>query len=463
MRPVLARLAVVALLSGTASCSGDGPDFIWFRAVNAVPDSPVLRVSFSDYVYRQDLGFGFSGDEGPESLLSGAGLSARMTLAYLPPGNARGEELTRLDVPIAKGSTTSIVLAGRFDAIEPILAVTPRRARPLGSLYFQFVHATPSLGPLDVYVTAPDTELTATAPFATVQPLAYSESLATPFGPTRIRITAAGSLEVLMDSGELGFAEREGKAGPGAEWLFAISPSVTAGPAPVFLAGSPGDASSTIFDADTPSTLRGFHAARDAGPADLVALTEPPSVLLNDLEFRQRSELVPGPAGPTSLEFRVAGQADSPLASIDTTLLRGREYGAFLVATGETNTAVVTESDTRSIATAAKLRFAHLAAGTGGVSVYLTGSADEERAPANALVLQRPLGSVTSHASLAPGDYFLTVTELPVDAGANDPESVITGPEPFALAGGDVLTLGVFAPDTDGEPEVVLQFDDALP
>lgn len=463
MRPVLARLAVVALLLGTASCSGDGPDFIWFRAINAVPDAPVLRVSFQDFVYRQDLGFGLAAEEGAESLLSGTGSSSRMTLEYLSPGSTRGTELARLEVPIEKGSTTAIVLARNFDEIEPIFVVTPRRERPLGSLYFQFVHATPAQGPVDVYVTAPDTELSATAPFATVQPLGHSDSIETGFGPTRIRITPAGSLDVLMDSGEINFSERIGGAGPGAEWLFAIAPAVAPGPSPVFLVAGPGDTSSTIFDANTPALLRGFHAARDAGSADLVALTEPPELLLSNLEFRQRSALVAAPAGPVALEFRPAGQADAALAAIDVTLLRAREYAAFLVATGEVDTAVVTESNIRSVATEAKLRIANLAAGIGTLSVYLTESADEELEPGNALVLNRPLGNVTQHFSLAPGDFFLTVAKRPVDASPEDPASVINGPEPFQLSSGDVRTLAVFAPDTDGEPEVVLQFDDTLP
>jgi len=463
MRPVLARLAVVALLLGTASCGGDGPDFIWFRAIHAVPDAPVLRVSFQDYVYRENLSFGAAAEKRPESLLSGAGSSARMTLEYLPPDDQRGAELARLDVPIEKGSTTSIVLAGSFDDIQPILVITPHLPRPLSSLYFQFVHAAPAQGPLDVYVTAPDTELTATAPFATVQPLGHSDSIATGFGLTRIRITPAGSLEVLMDSGEIEFSERAGGAGPGTEWMFAISPSVVPGPSPVFLTASPGDASSTIFDADTPATLRGFHAARDAGPADLVALTEPTSVLFTDLGFRQRSALVTAPAGPVALEFRAAGQADAPLATVGTTLLRSREYAAFLVAVAEVNAIALSESDVRSVATAAKLRIAHVADGAGLISVYLTKSADEAREPANALLLQQPLGNVTRHVSLAPGDYFLTVAKRPVDSASDDAETVISGPEPFPLSGGDVFTLAVFAPDTDGELEVVLQFDDAQP
>ena len=463
MRPVLARLAVVALLLATASCGGDGPDFIWFRAIHAVPDAPVLRVSFRDYVYREDLSFGAAAEKRPESLLSGAGSSARMTLEYLPPDNQRGAELATLDVPIEKGSTTSIVLAGSFDDAQPVLVVTPHLPRPLASLYFQFVHATPGQGPLDVYVTAPDTELTATAPFATVQPLGHSDSIATGFGPTRIRITPAGSLDVLMDSGEIEFSERVGSAGPGAEWMFAISPSVVPGPSPVFLIASPGDASSTIFDADTPATLRGFHAARDAGPADLVALTDPTSVLLTDLQFRQRSALVAAPAGPVALEFRAAGQPDVRLAAVGATLLRSRQYAAFLVSSAEVNAIGLSESDIRSVATAAKLRLAHVADGAGLVSIYLTKSADEALEPSNALLLRQPLGTVTRHASLAPGDYFLTIAKLPVDSDAEDPGTVISGPEPFPLSGGDVFTLAVFAPDIDGEPEVVLQFDDAQP
>jgi hypothetical protein len=34
---------------------------------------------------------------------------------------------------------------------------------------------------------------------------------------------------------------------------------------------------------------------------------------------------------------------------------------------------------------------------------------------------------------------------------------------PVTLGGGDVLTYALFAPDAEGEPEVLIQFDDKMP
>jgi hypothetical protein len=60
-------------------------------------------------------------------------------------------------------------------------------------------------------------------------------------------------------------------------------------------------------------------------------------------------------------------------------------------------------------------------------------------------------------------NYFLTVTRRAGTTAPTGDEQVIYGPVPFDLVGGDVYTLAVFAPDVDGDPEVIEVFDDLLP
>lgn len=463
MRHFLRRLAVSLLLLSAASCSGDGPEFIWFRAIHAVPDAPDLRLRFDDYVYRERVTFGSASQEGAESLLQSSAPPASMTLEYFAPNNVIGDTVLTLQVPVEQDTVSTVVLAGSFDSVEPVVVVTPRRPRPLGSLYVQFVHASPGIGALDVYVTAPETELTATAPLATIQPLGHSESVEIPFGAIRIRLTAAGSLDVVMDSGERDFSEREDSpVGPGAEWLFAVSPSVAPGPAPVFLIGSDGRSAPAFFDEGTPATLRAFNAAASRPAVDVAALTEPPEVLVTDVGFRQRSPLVPAPTGAYSLQFRPAGQPDQAIANVAAFLSPAVEYAAILREQGDISIADFVQSNTRAVATAAKLRFAHLAAGTNPISAHLTQSEDEALDADNRLFFQAPLGEVVGHFTVAPGDYFLSLTAAVEDAGP-DGATVIAGPLPIALEGGDVLTFGLFEPDAADEPGVLLQFDDRMP
>ena len=462
MRHPLHRLAVALLLLGLASCSGDGPEFIWFRAIHAVPDAPDLRLRFDEYVFRERVTFGSASSEGAESLLQSSAPPAAMTLEYFAPNNEIGDTVLTLDVPVEQDAVSTVVLAGSFDSVEPVVVLTPRRPRPLGSLYFQFVHAVPGEGPLDVYVTAPDTELTATAPLATIQSLGHSESLEVPFGTTRIRLTAAGSLDVVMDSGELDFpAQEDSPVGPGAEWLFAVSPSIVPGPAPVFLIGSNGRSAATFFAEGTPATLRAFNAARSHPSVDVAALTEPPEVLATDIGFRQRSALVPAPIGDLTLQFRPAGQPDDAIANVAAITSPAGEYAAILREQADVSIAGFFQSNTRAVVTAGKLRFAHLAGSTGPISAYLTESEDEAPDASNRLLFQRPPGDVTSHLTVAPSDYFLTVTLAGAESAAD--ETVLAGPLPLAVEGGEVFTFGLFEPDNEGEPPVLVQFDDRMP
>lgn len=464
MRRFLARIALVGLLAGLASCGGgDGPTYTWLRAMHTVPDAPSLRVSAADFVFRETVAFGTVTGERPESLLDENGDSARVTVEYFDwDGNSAGSVL-ELDAPVAADSISTIIMAGSFAALEPLVVVTPRRTRPLDRLYFQFAHADPGQDALDVYVTLPDTDLASTAPFATVAPLAHSASIEVPFGATRIRLTRAGTLDVVLDSGELDFAANELPTGPGAEWLFAVAPSVATGPSPVFLVGSSGRSSLSIFDVDTAPVVRAIHAAAGVGLVDLEALTEPPQVLVDDLAFGERSPLVATPEGETVFAFRAAAAPEEPLASSAELALRGGEFLAALIDSATGGAILFEQSRTRSVITEARLRIAHLAAEGDLVSVHLAAAEDTPLSADTRVVFNWPPGLISTHLAIEPGEYFLSITTRPEDDPSNDADPVLAGPLPIDLTGGKVVTLAVFPPVAEGEPATLQVYDDQLP
>lgn len=466
MRHFLARLAAVAVILSTISCTGDGPDYIWLRVMHAMPDAPAVRTDFESYVFRRSLDFGASTSEVGQSLLSGSGGTARLTAEYFGPGNQVAGLLLELDVPVAVDTISTVILAGAFDAPQPMVVSSPRRNRPLGALHFQFAHATPALGALDVYVTAPETELSATAPFTSIQPLGHSASLEAPFGELRIRLTLAGTLDVVMDSGELNFAEQAGSTGPGAEWLFAVAPSIAPGPSAVQLIGSSGRSSITVNDAGTEAALRGYHALGGTAAVDLVALTEPETTLLSGLEFGARSPLVPLPGEELDIEFRLTAQPEEVVASQTFPFLNAAEYALFLAGPVATPRILAVETRSRSIASQARLRFAHLASGSDFFSVYLADTEEEPPSDDNRILLDLRDGQVLDYLPIEPGDYFVTFTrrfyENPADAATAE-ETVVFGPVALQLVGGDVYTYVIFAPEVEGDPETITQFDDRLP
>lgn len=464
MRLRFAPLAVIALLLGAASCTGDGPDIIWLRAMHAIPDGPAMRVTYENYVFRRTVNFGSATNEGGESLLSGA--SARMTAEYFQPRSGIGGTLLTLDVPVQVDAVSTVIFAGRFEAPETITVVTPRRERPLEALYFQFAHATPTLGPLDVYVTAPDTELTSTAPIATIDPLGYSDSIEVPGGAIRIRLAPAGTFDPVFDSGTVNVAEQEGVAGPTGEWLFAAAPGVTTGASQLTLIGNSGRAGATFRSVAAPPVVRAFHASTDAPAVDIVANTEPEDLLFSNLEYGARSPLFAAPSGQYEVAFRTTGQPEDIIAARDVILAPDAEFAMFLVEPRETANIIVAESQTRSVANEAKLRFAHLSPESEFFTVYLTESEDDALSPVNRLLTDQRFSQVSGFASIPPGEYFITYTSRifdPLEGPAGATETVVFGPLPLELAGGDVFTFAIFPPPAEGETEVLRQFDDRLP
>lgn len=464
MQRILARLLVAALFASLVSCTGDGPTYTWLRTMHVVPDAPNLNASFDDFVFRENMPFGTTTDNRLQSLLDRNNGIAPMTLEYFGPNGRIAGTLLTLDVPVEKDTVSTVIMAGSFDAIEPVVVLTPRRERPLDRLYFQFAHAAPGQEALDVYVTAPEVELSATAPLATVQPLAHTESLEVPFGSLRLRLTRAGTLDVVMDSGELAFEpDTQTTTGPGAEWLFAIAPSVAAGPSPYFMLASSGRSSVSLFDADTPAVLRAVHAAAGIGAANLETLTEPTEVLYPDLAFGQRSPRVPAPAGTFALGFRAVAAPDEPVASVTASTVRGTEYLAALVGDSTTARVRLEASPARSVASEARLRFAYLSIEGALVAAHLTQSEDEPLSTGNRFLFNRPAGEITGYLSLAAGDYFLTLTTRPADDPANDADPVLLGPLPLGLVNGDVFTLALFPPAGEGESTTLQVLDDLAP
>jgi hypothetical protein len=464
MRRILARIALVGLLAGLASCGGgDGPTYTWFRALHAVPDAPNLRFSAANFVFRESLSFGTVTSERAESLLDENGDATRVTVEYFNPQGDAGGTVLELDVPVIEDSITTIIMGGSFAALEPVVVVTPRRVRPLDRLYFQFAHADPGQGTLDVYVTAPDTDLASTAPLATIAPLASSDSLEVPFGATRIRLTQAGTLDVVLDSGELDFAENELSTGPGAEWLFAAVPSVASGPSPLFLVGSSGRSSVTIFDQATVPLVRAIHAAAAVDLVDFEVLTEPAQVLVGSLGFAQRSAAVAAPEGESLFGFRAVAAPDDPVASVIGTTFRGGEYLAALIDSDAGGTVLFEQSRLRGVVTEGRLRIAHLAARGDLVSVHLTTAEDEPLSADTRVIFNWPPGLVSPHIAVEPAEYFLSITTRPVDDPANETDPVLVGPLPIDLSAGSVATLAVFPALVEGEPDTVQIYDDLLP
>jgi len=117
--------------------------------------------------------------------------------------------VTQTTQDFQNGDRFSYILYGRPSAPSTILVRDNVELPGGGSFKVRFINAATEMGPLDLYVTAPDAALDATSPsIGGVVLGGVSDFIEPNAGDVQVRITPAGSKTVLYDSGKIGLSER---------------------------------------------------------------------------------------------------------------------------------------------------------------------------------------------------------------------------------------------------------------
>jgi hypothetical protein len=120
--------------------------------------------------------------------------------------NAASTSTTVIDaaVTLADGLDYTVIAGGLVSAIEPIVLTDDNSTPPAGRVRVRAIHGAPSAPAVDVYVTAPGTDLTQETPaLSNVVFGDVSDYIEAPAGTYQVRIAAAGSKTVVIDSGPL--------------------------------------------------------------------------------------------------------------------------------------------------------------------------------------------------------------------------------------------------------------------
>lgn len=460
-RPI--RLAVAALLVLLAGCNiGDGPHVAYIQTIHAMPDAPTLRVAADGIPVTLNLDYRSSTGSSVESI-DGTTATRRLNIDPVLPGGETGETLVAADLPMAENAVTTAIVTGSYDQPVIVASQAPRRTRPIDALYFQFVHAVPAVAAFDVYVTAPDEDLSATAAFARLEPRAHTDSVGVPFGNRRIRLTTAGTLDVVFDSGTLRFDDDTTSDADGAEWLFAAIGSTGVGASPVELLASDGGQTTLIRDAAAPASLRVVHASPDAPAVDVVLGDAFDAPLASNIGFGGRSPLAALPPGTANLNLPVAGSRDVFVLEEQIEVEAGEDYTLFAMDELAEVHAVVASAPLRSIRTEARIRIVNAAPDSEFFSAYLSTGSGASQDAADRIFRDVRYENVSSYVSHGPGDFQLTLTERFFATGQDPssvPETVTIGPVPLSLQGGDVVTLLILPPPATGQAEVLTVFDE---
>lgn len=251
-------------------------------------------------------------------------------------------------------------------------------------------------------------------------------------GTYQIRVTLAGTMTVVYDSGDLPLAA-------GADLVVAAVANTIANEAgsPVNLLVIGADGATEILDADMGADIRVVHASADAPPVDVVINDGFVPPFIENLAF---TEFAPeegyANVGADTYNIKVVATGDTndvfngALAAID--LTNGLKASVLAVNPLATITPQLVLDTPRSIATEAQIRVIHGAAAFGDVDIYVTaGGTGLTGMPAlPAFEYQEDSGYI----SLLPGSYDITVTE----AGSTVPE--LGGSITVTLDGGGVYT-----------------------
>lgn len=417
------------------------------RVVHASPDAPTVDIlaNGSPLSTKTDLDY-----QQATAWLPVAPASYDVAVeANLPGDDANVLELT---ATLESEKTYTVLAIGSVggETLETLIVQNDLTSVGDGNVRAQVVHGAPMAPEVDVYVTAPNTDLASEQPLATLAYKDFTGRVEVSAGDYQIRITAAGTTTVVYDSGSLALAA-------GSDLLITATQNVATGASPVALVVATGEGSATLLDKDTPAAIRAIHGVADAPAVDVIANNA--LTLFDGAPFKGVTDYLEVAADDYLID--IAADADNSVVVIDDapiTLEAGMRYTALANNNLENIDLDLIVDTPRAIATAAQVRIFHASQATPAVDIYVTADgeiADESPAFTNVSYMTDMLAE-TGYVQLAAGDYVVTVTPT----GTKD-EAIETGV--LSLAGGEIYTAFAVDGDMEGDAPQLILADSFVP
>jgi hypothetical protein len=159
------------------------------RAVHAVPDAQAVDVLVDGVELRRGANLTYRGVTDLTAVDAGE-RTVRVELA------SNGAAVFEQQAALTTGVDYTLVATGSATAasVTPIIATYGRVAPPSGQVQIRVIHASPSIGAVDVYVTAPNAPLTdADREFPGREYTTVSDYLTFPAGRYQLRVTSANN------------------------------------------------------------------------------------------------------------------------------------------------------------------------------------------------------------------------------------------------------------------------------
>lgn len=209
LRPI-AVLSITAL--ALAACGSLDTSKANVRFVHASPDAGAVDLFINGS--KVAAGYGYTQFSGYTGFVQG-NLAVKVcpaSASTTPPAGCPIDTSFKAD----PGKSYTVVAVGSLagGGLEALVAPDdPTAPTVAGQSKLRVIHAAPAATPVDVYMTTPTADITSVS--ATIPNLAYKAITAPYLGINadsyRFRITAAGTKNVLIDSGTTGFPLASGK------------------------------------------------------------------------------------------------------------------------------------------------------------------------------------------------------------------------------------------------------------
>ncbi len=191
-------LVLAAAAVGSAACSDDnnGPSATAnVRVIHAIPDGPAVDVLVDGKTVITAL------DYGAASAYYNVARGTR-NLAINATGTANSVLTT--SASFKKDSSYTVIATNLLAAPQALILEDDLSSPAAGNSRVRLVHGAPGAGLVDIYVTAPGADISGIAPtYANVAFAANTGYTEVPAGDYQVRVTAAGSKTVAIDTGTL--------------------------------------------------------------------------------------------------------------------------------------------------------------------------------------------------------------------------------------------------------------------
>jgi hypothetical protein len=383
---LIAAVCGVLALSACDNVLNDDEKSFHMRFVNLLEDSPTVQYKLDDTV------------------LNSAGYLATTTLSPARPGthtvSFAAVRPTSLDdddgdegdpIPLggsferdyARDRDYTVIAFGTLDDVRTFVVEEPSDRGSLDDDYIEWhvLNAAPNAPSVEVYITAPEAQITTPQKMATLALGEKSE-------PAKLKLfrrpdvtdeDAALIVDLTFElrdaaTGVTLFHSPKVRLQEAQRVLFAIARNIGPGPSTLKMFGVDGY-SGTLYDTADQAAVRIVHVSADTPPLDIIRGSSLGTPIAQNLAFRDASAYVIVPHGEVDLIGVPAGGTSVFLFLEEFNASRNGSYSAYTVGPLASVDAVVLTDDRRSVPTQSKFRFLHAAHSQeeeDGLDVYVT-------------------------------------------------------------------------------------------